>query len=65
LLSIMLAAAVYNMSFWLPIKANYIDYSQYFTYWSMWLSLFYFLYTFILMIVKRAWRIQPPSKQLN
>lgn len=61
----MTAAAVYNMSFWLPKKANYIDYSQYFTYWSMWLSLFYFFFIAILMIVKKAWRIQPPSLQLE
>jgi hypothetical protein len=61
----MTAAAVYNMSYWLPIKANYIDYSQYFTYWSMWLSFFYFLFIAILMIVKKAWHVQPPSLLLE
>ena len=61
----MTAAAVYNMSYWLPKKTNYIDYSQYFTYWSMWLSFFYFLFIAILMIVKKAWHVQPPSLLLE
>jgi hypothetical protein len=61
----MTASALFNMSFWLTRKANYIDYSQYFTYWSMWISLFSFLFIAILMIVKKAWRIQPPSLQLE
>ena len=55
---IMTSCTVFNLSYNLPKNPNkYIDYSQFFTYWSMWLTLFFFLYVVIVMVVKKSWLV--------